>query len=61
MSERVQDFNFMDLSSWYTSCYALGYNGSQKRKYRMFHFLFLTLWNNLLAEVSGIPGYKFNP
>ena len=23
--------------------------------------LFLTLWNNLLAEVSGIPGYKFNP
>ena len=19
------------------------------------------LWNNLLAEVSGIPGYKFNP
>ena len=23
--------------------------------------LFLTLWNNLLAEVSGILGYKFNP
>ena len=23
--------------------------------------LFLTLWNNLSAEVSGIPGYKFNP
>ena len=23
--------------------------------------LFLTLWNNLLAEVSGIPGYKLNP
>ena len=23
--------------------------------------LFLTLWNNLLAEVSGIPGYRFNP
>ena len=23
--------------------------------------LFLTLWNNLLAEVSGTPGYKFNP
>ena len=23
--------------------------------------LFLTLWNNLLAEVCGIPGYKFNP
>ena len=23
--------------------------------------LFLTLWNNLLEEVSGIPGYKFNP
>ena len=23
--------------------------------------LFLKLWNNLLAEVSGIPGYKFNP
>ena len=23
--------------------------------------LFLTIWNNLLAEVSGIPGYKFNP
>ena len=23
--------------------------------------LFLTLWNNLLAEVSGIPGNKFNP
>ena len=22
--------------------------------------LFLTLWNNLLAELSGIPGYKFN-
>ena len=23
--------------------------------------LFLTLWNNLSEEVSGIPGYKFNP
>ena len=23
--------------------------------------LFLTLWNNLLEEVSGVPGYKFNP
>ena len=23
--------------------------------------LFLTLWNNLLAEVSCFPRYKFNP
>ena len=33
--ERVQDFNFMDLSSWYASCYVLDYNESRKRKYNV--------------------------
>ena len=32
-----------------------------ERENTEFFSLFLTLWNNLLAEVSGIPGYKFNP
>ena len=43
MHTRVKGYKaltFMDLSSWYASCYALGYNGSQKRKYRMFHCVF---------------------
>ena len=47
MCKGVQDSHLMDLSSQYVMRNALGYNGS--------------FVPNIMAKVSGIPGYKFNP